>query len=57
VVSTAGTLSTRSRGGKPGSWNLITIDERTVSIDLMEWGTEAREFRRARMNTYPRPQG
>lgn len=57
VVSTAGTLTTRSRGGKPGSWNLITVDERTVSIDLMEWGDAAREFRRARKNAYPRPQG
>src|SRR6185436_2261958 len=26
VVSTAGTLSTRSRGGRPGSFNFVTID-------------------------------
>ena len=57
IVSTASTLSDRVRGEKPGSWNLIHIDASTVSVELMEWGDAAREFRRARKNTYPRPQG
>jgi 3',5'-cyclic AMP phosphodiesterase CpdA len=37
VVSTAGTLSTRSRGHRPGSFNFVTIDAKSVQITFFRW--------------------
>jgi 3',5'-cyclic AMP phosphodiesterase CpdA len=54
VVSTAGTLTDRTRGGRPGSWNLIEADDTQVRVHLHEWHAPAREFRRARSNGYAR---
>jgi 3',5'-cyclic AMP phosphodiesterase CpdA len=54
VVSTAGTMTDRSRGGRPGSWNLIEFDVAKVAVHLMEWNDGAKEFRRARSSTYAR---
>lgn len=53
VVSTAGTLTDRSRGGRPGSWNLISVTPTHVGVDLYEWA-ESGEFRRARQSAYAR---
>lgn len=40
VVSVCGTLSTRSRGGRPGSVTAITVDQRRITLQiLMENGT------------------
>jgi 3',5'-cyclic AMP phosphodiesterase CpdA len=54
VISTAGTMTNRTRGGRPGSWNLIEFDAGTVAVHLWEWNDGAKEFRRARSNTYAR---
>jgi 3',5'-cyclic AMP phosphodiesterase CpdA len=54
VVSTAGTMTTRTRGGRPGSWNLIEADVAKISVHLNEWHEGAKEFRHARSNTYAR---
>lgn len=53
MVSTAGTLTDRSRGGRPGSWNIIDADARQVSIALHEWHP-AGEFRHAKTATFAR---
>lgn len=37
VVSTAGTLSTRSRGGRPCSFSVVTIDAAAVQITYFRW--------------------
>lgn len=54
VVSTAGTLTNRTRGGRPGSWNLIEVDEGVIQVTLHEWENSAREFRSVRKSAYSR---
>jgi 3',5'-cyclic AMP phosphodiesterase CpdA len=54
VVSTAGTMTNRTRGGRPGSWNLIDFDAAKVAVHLWEWHDGSKEFRHARSNTYSR---
>lgn len=54
VVSTSGTLTDRTRGGKPGSWNLIEADAQRVSVEIHEWSGQ--EFRRAKTATFARSQ-
>jgi 3',5'-cyclic AMP phosphodiesterase CpdA len=44
VISTAGTVSNRSRGGRPSSANAITITPETIDITTMIWSAEARRF-------------
>lgn len=52
VVSTAGTLTDRTRGGRPGAWNLIDVDAKRISVEIHEWtGTE---FRRAQTAAFAR---
>jgi 3',5'-cyclic AMP phosphodiesterase CpdA len=54
VVSTAGTLTDRSRGGRPGSWNLIEYDGAILSVALYEWNAAAGAFSRARVSKWAR---
>lgn len=54
VVSTAGTLTNRTRGGRPGAWNLIEVDEAVIRVTLYEWNAAAKDFRSARQNAYSR---
>ena len=37
VVSTASTLSTRARGGRPASFNVVTIEPTAVNITFFRW--------------------
>ncbi len=53
VVSTAGTLTDRTRGGLPGAWNLIEADQRRVVVAIHEWQPNG-AFHRARTAEYPR---
>ncbi len=55
VVSTAGTLTNRVRGGRPGSWNLIEREPDRLSVSLFEWNELRRDFGRARVSTWARP--
>jgi 3',5'-cyclic AMP phosphodiesterase CpdA len=45
VVSTAGTLSTRSRGGRPSCFNFVTIDPTAVHVTFFRWEAERGRFR------------
>jgi 3',5'-cyclic AMP phosphodiesterase CpdA len=45
VVSTAGTLSTRSRGGRPSCFNFVTIEPSAVQITFFRWEAERGRFR------------
>ena len=45
VVSTAGTLCTRTRGGRPSSFNFVTIEPTAVHITYFRWDAESRRFR------------
>jgi len=44
VISTAGTLSNRSRGGRPSSVNIILIKAETIEVVTRIWSQEARTF-------------
>jgi len=45
VVSTAGTLCRRTRGGRPSSFNFVTIEATAVHITFFRWDVESRRFR------------
>jgi len=44
VISTAGTVSSRSRGGRPSSVNVIAIGEKTIDVTTHIWSQENRKF-------------
>ena len=44
VVSTAGTVSSRSRGGRPASFNFVTIEPTAVQITFFRWDNERSRF-------------
>ena len=44
VISTAGTVSSRSRGGRPSSANAITLSPESLDITTLVWSTEAQRF-------------
>ncbi len=55
VVSCAGTLSTRSRGGRPSVFHRIVIDEDAIQIELYRWEVDRRIFRRSDVYAFARP--
>ncbi len=44
TVSTAGTISSRGRGGRPSSANSIRITTDAIDVETLIWSSEAREF-------------
>jgi 3',5'-cyclic AMP phosphodiesterase CpdA len=44
VISTAGTISNRSRGGRPSSVNSIRISERDIEVSTLVWSDDQRTF-------------
>jgi 3',5'-cyclic AMP phosphodiesterase CpdA len=44
VISTAGTVSSRSRGGRPSSVNVITIGDRTIDVTTRIWSDQSKAF-------------
>jgi 3',5'-cyclic AMP phosphodiesterase CpdA len=44
VVSTAGTVSDRSRGGRPSSYNVITLTAESITIVTRVWSHDAQDF-------------
>ena len=44
VISTAGTISNRARGGRPGSVNDIRITDTSIEVSTLLWSAEARAF-------------
>jgi 3',5'-cyclic AMP phosphodiesterase CpdA len=44
VVSTAGTVSSRSRGGRSSSYNVITITPQSITVTIRMWSREAQDF-------------
>ena len=55
VVSTAGTLCTRARGGRPSSFNFVTIDPTAVQITFFRWEAERGRFRASDTFAFARP--
>jgi 3',5'-cyclic AMP phosphodiesterase CpdA len=44
IVATAGTVSSRSRGGRPSSVNVIRITPEAIDVETRTWSREARTF-------------
>src|SRR6266568_6392105 len=44
IVSTAGTLCTRARGGRPVSFNFVTIDPNAVQVTFFRWDSAKQRF-------------
>jgi 3',5'-cyclic AMP phosphodiesterase CpdA len=44
VISTAGTVSNRSRGGRPSSLNVITLAPHEIRVTTHIWSAEGRDF-------------
>lgn len=44
VISTAGTVSSRSRGGRPSSVNVIAIGDTTIEVTTRIWSDEGKTF-------------
>jgi 3',5'-cyclic AMP phosphodiesterase CpdA len=44
VISTAGTVSNRSRGGRPSSLNVIGISRQQIEVTALIWSGQARSF-------------
>ena len=40
IVSTAGTVSNRSRGGRPSSYNVITVEPQSITVVTFIWDGE-----------------
>jgi 3',5'-cyclic AMP phosphodiesterase CpdA len=45
VVSTTGTLSVRTRGGRPSCFNFVTIESSAVQVTFFRWEAEHGRFR------------
>jgi 3',5'-cyclic AMP phosphodiesterase CpdA len=44
IVSTSGTISNRSRGGRPSSVNSIRITDTDIDVSTLVWSEERRDF-------------
>lgn len=44
IISTAGTISNRQRGGRPSSVNTIHITDRQIEVNTLIWSDEQRNF-------------
>ncbi len=55
VVSAAGTLTDRVRGGLPSAWNLVEVNGEKIVIEIREWQREAASYRVARRAEFARP--
>ena len=55
VVSTAGTLCLRTRGGRPSSFNFVTIEPTAVHITFFRWDAESKRFRASDTVAFARP--
>jgi len=54
VISTAGTVSNRSRGGRPSSVNVIEIMEHSIDVHTLVWSAAERELRPGPSRSFPR---
>jgi len=55
AVSTSGTHSSRSRGGRPSVFNLVRIDQQAVHIQHFRWEPASRHFLRSDTYSFARP--
>lgn len=56
VVSTANTLSTRTRGARPASFNVIRLLADRIEIEFQVWDSAARRFAPSERHAFARPE-
>ena len=54
VVGCASTLTTRVRGGGPGSINVFEVDGKTIQANVLQWSDESKSFARVMWARYTR---
>jgi 3',5'-cyclic AMP phosphodiesterase CpdA len=54
VISTAGTVSNRSRGGRPSSVNVIEITDKDIVVTTSIWASKENAFVAGPQKTFPR---
>lgn len=54
VVSTAGTISSRSRGGRPSAINVVTLTAQAVEVETRTWRAETQRFEREAVQCFGR---
>lgn len=54
AVSTAGTLTPRTRGGGASAFNVVTIDDQAISVLHMRWEKEHQRFKPSDLARYGR---
>jgi 3',5'-cyclic AMP phosphodiesterase CpdA len=54
VVSTAGTVSNRSRGGRPSSVNVVTISGSEITVRTLVWSSADQALAEGPFRTFPR---
>ncbi len=54
IVSTAGTLSDRSRGGRPSAVNVIEVSDREIAVDTLGWSHASLGFGTTQRRCFPR---
>ena len=54
VISTAGTVSNRSRGGRPSSANVIEITPDAIDVTTLVWSPETQAFEPGPRKCFPR---
>jgi 3',5'-cyclic AMP phosphodiesterase CpdA len=55
VISCAGTLSTRSRGGRPSVFNRVTVEEKAIHVEFYRWEQGSGVFKRSDCHSFPHP--
>ena len=54
VISTAGTISTRSRGGRPSSVNVVRLSATSIDVHTLVWSSAAGRFADGPSRSFPR---
>lgn len=54
IISTSGTISNRSRGGRPSSVNSISISESEIEISTLLWSDGQKDFVAGPVKCFPR---
>ncbi|MBI3792608.1 MAG: metallophosphoesterase [Gemmatimonadetes bacterium] len=54
IVSTAGTLSDRSRGGRPSACNVITVSADEIAVETLAWSHASLGFGTSHRQCFPR---
>jgi 3',5'-cyclic AMP phosphodiesterase CpdA len=54
VISTAGTISNRSRGGRPSSVNVIRLGSASIDVHTLVWSSAAGRFADGPTRSFPR---